>query len=126
MLVTPAIPVIPAATIITSSAIATHHLRRVSKFTATTMVDPDTGCRPAPAPPLQTIRTGVLTHQPHIATNGYLTKLVASMLGFAAEARFIAPFTTMGAVIGSGSGSAQRSHQAEKRCRERTRAQSHA
>jgi hypothetical protein len=32
----------------------------------------------------------VLAHQPHITANGYLTKLIASILGLAAEARCIA------------------------------------
>jgi hypothetical protein len=133
-------PAIAAATIIASVAIAARHSRRVGEFAATTMVDPDTRCRPAPTPTLHTIRTGVLAHQPHIAANRYLTKLVTSVLGFAAEARIVPPTISMAktiaiasaitsaitTLIGGDSSRGQRSKQTEQRCSERARASGHA
>jgi hypothetical protein len=73
----------------------------------------------------------VLAHQPHIAANSYLTKLVASILGFAAEARIARPAITMvitiviaiATVVGNGCSGGQRSHQTEQHCSEGTHAQ---
>ena len=121
-------------------AIAARHSRRVSEFAATTMVDPDARRRPTPTPPLHTIRTGMLAHQPHIAANGYLTKLVTSIFGFAAEARIAPPTISMTktiaitsaitsditTLIGGDGSRGQRSNQTEQRCSEHARASGHA